>query len=213
MATTVVGMFKYREDAEDAIRTLSELGYDPQGMSVVMKDVKEAERISKSQGTKVAEGAASGAVAGGAALGLAGLLVGTGVLALPGLGALFVGGPIATALGLTGAAATTATGAVTGALAGGIIGSLVGMGASPEVAKEYEEEIKAGGILLAVPARDTRSDEVRDVYERYRASSVRDLEMPATDRRRDRELVDDRRDTRDIKNRRDRRDTHHYGAM
>lgn len=181
MATTVVGMFKYQDDAESAVREFAKLGYDPKGMSLVMKDVKAAQRIKTNYGTKVAEGAAAGAVTGGAALGLAGLLIGTGVLTLPGLGALFIGGPVASALGLTGAAAATTTGAVTGAVGGGIVGALVGMGASPEVAKEYEEDIKGGGILLAVPTRDQRTEEVRTIFEKHKGTSVRQLDMPAGD--------------------------------
>lgn len=128
-------------------------------------------------GVHVSEGAASGAVTGGALGGLTGLLIGLGVISIPGVGPFLAAGPLVAALGLTGAAATTATGTVTGAIAGGIIGALTSLGFPPEEAKIYEEEIRGGGILLVVPTLNERTNEVRSLVEKYNAREVRELEL------------------------------------
>lgn len=104
---------------------------------------------------------------------LAGLLVGIGAIAVPGIGALFIGGPLAAALGLSGAAATTVSGAATGALAGGLIGALLGLGVPEEDARIYEERIKEGGILIAIPSRTGDEARAMDILEDTGADQVR----------------------------------------
>jgi hypothetical protein len=173
MAQMVLGVFGARDMAENAINELQELGYNPKDMSIIMRDRDEAVAMGESTGASVAEGALSGATTGGVLGGIAGLLIGVGAIAIPGLGALLVGGPIAAALGLTGAAATTVSGAVTGALAGGLVGALMGLGVSEEDARYYEDRIREGGILVAVPVSMGRHDEVREVLEDHGADQVR----------------------------------------
>ncbi len=179
MSQTVIGVFKTQNEAEHAINSLKDLGYEPQNMSIIMKDIKKAEEVGENTGVHVAEGAASGAATGGIIGGLIGLLAGIGAITIPGLGAVLIGGPIAAALGLTGAAATTASGAVTGALAGGLVGALVGLGVPENEAKEYEEHIRAGGILLAVATHDSRVDEVRDIMADNSAYGIRQINLPS----------------------------------
>lgn len=174
MGKMVLGIFFNRADAEDAISRLEEEGYDPKDISIVMKDQAKGEEMQENTGARVAEGAVSGATTGGVIGALAGLLVGTGII--PGLGVLLIGGPIAAALGLTGAAATTVSGAVTGALAGGLLGVLTGFGLSREDARIYEDRIKEGGILLAVPTRRGHENEVRIILEDYNADQVKTIE-------------------------------------
>lgn len=179
MSQVVIGVFKYQDDAESALSDLKDLGYDANEISVVMKDIREAKHMQEKTGVHVAEGAGSGAVTGGAIGGLVGLLVGIGAITIPGIGAILIGGPIAAALGLTGAAATATSGAVTGALAGGLVGGLVGLGVPEEEAKEYEEDIKGGGVLLAVPAYEERIDEVKRIMKHYKARTTRQLDLPS----------------------------------
>jgi uncharacterized membrane protein len=174
MKKVVLGIFSDRSDAEAAFDELEEIGYNPKDISIVMKDHREAESLANDTGADVAGGAVSGATTGGALGALAGFLIGAGII--PGLGALLIGGPLAAALGLTGAAATTVSGAATGALAGGLLGALMGFGLSEDEAREYEEGIKAGGILVAVPARDAQEGEVRDVLEENGADKVRAID-------------------------------------
>lgn len=176
MAQSIVSMFKYHKDVEEAVKELDHLGYNTKEMSVVMKDIEEKKRMDN-MGVQVSEGAASGVVTGGILGGVAGLLVGLGTLTIPGLGPLLAAGPLATALGLTGTAATTTTGALAGAVAGGIAGALISLGFPPEEAKRYEEEIKAGGILLMVPTLDERTNEVRTVLNKHNARDIRQLDL------------------------------------
>jgi uncharacterized membrane protein len=178
MDRMVLGVFQERNEAESALRTLEDAEFNPKDISIVMKDQGEARDIASSTGTNVAGGAVSGATTGGILGGITGLLIGIGAIAIPGVGALLIGGPLAAALGLTGAAATTVSGAVTGVLAGGLVGALMGLGVPEEDAKYYEERIKAGGILLAVPAQDMdEEDEVKEILESYGAGQVRTVTM------------------------------------
>lgn len=176
MAKTIVSIFQNSFDVEAAVKELDHLGYDTKKMSVVMKDIEKHEEI-KDTGVKVTEGATSGVVTGGALGGITGLLVGLGTITIPGVGPFLAAGPLAGALGLTGAAATTATGAVTGAVAGGVLGALMSLGFPDEEAKVYEEKIRAGGILLIVPTMDERTDEVREVVNNHHARDVRQLDL------------------------------------
>jgi uncharacterized membrane protein len=169
-------MFKYHKDVEEAVKELDHLGYNTKEMSVVMKDIEKKEEM-QDMGVQVTQGTASGAVTGGILGGVAGLLVGLGTITIPAIGPFLAAGPLAAALGLTGAAATTTTGAVAGAVAGGLAGALISLGFPAEEAKHYEEEIKAGGILLMVPTINERSDEVRRVLDKHHVRDVRQLDL------------------------------------
>lgn len=181
----VLGVFSTEENAEDAIDELKALGYDPKDLSIVMRDRERAERVASNTGSNIVEGAASGAAAGTVIGGLAGLLLGIGAIAIPGVGPILIGGPLAAALGFSGAAASTVSGAVTGALAGGLLGALIGLGVPEEDARFYEDRIKEGGILLAVPTRRGREDEIADALDAFGADQVRTIDF-------DRSYRDDR---------------------
>lgn len=169
---TVLGLFEERSNAEDAIERLKDNGYDPKDISIIMKDKREGEKIGKDTGADVVGGAVSGAATGTLLGGLAGLLAS---FVLPGLGAFFIGGPIAAALGLTGAAATTASGAATGALAGGLVGALTGFGLSENEARTYERRVKGGAILVAVPARMDEEGKVEEIFDNNNASDIKSV--------------------------------------
>ena len=170
MANVVIGVFPDSDRAKLAIDQLEEAGYNPKEISILMKG-EEGEIRHEHGPEDVAEGAASGAITGGIIGGLAGLLVGVGII--PGLGALLIGGPLAAALGLTGAAAATVSGAATGVIAGGVIGALANLGVPEEEARVYEEKIKSGGVLLAVPVKANEEDKVVDILEANDAGDVK----------------------------------------
>lgn len=177
MKKMILAAFTDKDNAEHALNKLQSAGYNAKDMSIIMKDKKEAQDLAESTGTHVAEGAASGAATGGAIGALAGLLIGIGAIAIPGIGGLLIGGPLAAALGLSGAAATTASGALTGALAGGLIGALVGLGVPEEEARHYEETVKSGGVLLAVPANSDDDSQAKAILQECGAGQVRDLSV------------------------------------
>jgi hypothetical protein len=175
MADMVLGVFSDRDNAENAINDLRSNGYDAKNISIIMKDTAEAQTVASNTGANVATAATSGAATGGVLGAVAGLLVGIGAIAVPGIGALLIGGPIAAALGLTGAAASTVSGAVTGALAGGLLGALMGLGIPEEDARIYEDRVRAGGILVAVPTRMGEGPEARDILEENGAEQIRSV--------------------------------------
>lgn len=173
----IFGVFNERDNAEEAISELESEGFNPDDISIIMKNKTEAESIRDNTGARVAEGSVSGAATGAAIGGIAGLLVGIGALAIPGIGAILIGGPIAAALGLTGAAATTVTGATTGALAGGLIGALVGIGVPEEEAKIYEDRVREGAILVAAPAEIGDHKEVSSILRDHGAEQIRSVNI------------------------------------
>jgi uncharacterized membrane protein len=170
MTKTVLGIFQNREDAENAINTLKDDGYDPKDVSIIMKDEGIRDDMEHSTGADVASGAGSGAMTGAIIGGATGFLAGT---VLPGLAGFLIGGPIGAALGLTGAAATTVSGAATGAVAGGIIGALMGLGLTHDEAEHYSERVREGAILLAIPVREHDDLRVRDVLGENDATDIK----------------------------------------
>jgi uncharacterized protein (TIGR02271 family) len=97
------------------------------------------------------------AVAGGAIGGLAGLLLGLGAFAIPGVGPIIGAGPLAAAL----------TGAAIGAAGGGLLGALVGWGIPETEAGYYAEGVNRGGTLVAVRTQDNMVDHVVSIMDRY----------------------------------------------
>lgn len=180
MAKMIFGIFSQRANAEAAISELETEGFQAKDISIMMQDAKDAQVIADNTGASVANGAANGATTGAVVGGLAGLLVGIGAIAIPGLGALLIGGPLAAALGLSGAAAATVSGAATGALAGGLIGALVNLGVPEEDARIYEEQVKKGAILVAVPARQGEHREASAILRENGAEQVKTIDMRDT---------------------------------
>jgi hypothetical protein len=178
MMKTVLGIFQERADVETAIDKFKSEGFKPEDFSLVMKDTREAQEIGDDTGANVAGGAVSGATSGAVIGGIAGLVAG---IAIPGLGAFLIGGPIAAALGLTGAAASTVSGAATGAVAGGLLGALMGMGLEREDAEYYEGRVKEGAILLAVPTRENQLDLVMAIFDDSNASDVKTISQPTSE--------------------------------
>lgn len=175
IARTLIGIFRDKQSANQAIQDLKDIGLDYKNMSIMVKDLQWANEVVKGKGVKIVEGAVMGAGTGAALGALTGLLVGLGTITIPGIGALFIGGPIAAALGATGAAVTAISAATSGALAGGLLGALVGIGLPREVAEVYVERIKEGGVVLAVTTR-TSEDET-DVREVFTKNGAEDIHM------------------------------------
>jgi Heat induced stress protein YflT len=175
MSRSIIGIFNNSNDAENAVKELKSIGYSSDDISIIARETEEIKTLRENTSTagSVADGAVTGTVTGAGVGALAGLLIGAGILALPGIGGILIGGPIAAALGLTGAAATTMSGAVTGGVAGGIIGALVGMGVSETDAESYSKRIAQGQILLAVRVRDTSDDLPHNIFIANNAEDIK----------------------------------------
>ncbi|MFN7160204.1 MAG: general stress protein [Candidatus Gracilibacteria bacterium] len=174
MTNLLIGTFATRADAEAAVNELESLGLNPKDVSVIMKDMDEAKSVA--EGAPVADGIATGATTGVLLGGLAGLLIGIGAIALPGIGGIIVAGPIASALGLSTAAASTISGALTGGAAGGLVGGLVGLGLPEEEAQYYEGRVREGGILIAVPTSFGEGTQAKIILEKHNAEQVRAIQ-------------------------------------
>lgn len=163
---TVVGLFEQYQDAERAVTDLTARGFGKNEISVAARDTALRNRVVGGKEDAVAESAGAGAVGGAAVGGIAGLLVGIGALAIPGIGPVIAAGTLATVLG------STAAGAGIGAAAGGLIGALVGLGIPEEDAQFYAEGVKRGGVLVTVQASDDRAQEALDIMRRSNAVDV-----------------------------------------
>jgi hypothetical protein len=147
-STMVTGLFKDRDSAERAYRSVSDRGYNASDVNLAMSDDTRKRYFSTASaatelGNKAAEGAGVGGAIGGTVGAIAAAIAAVGTsLVIPGLG-LVIAGPAAAAL----------AGAGAGAAAGGIIGALVGWGIPEERIKHYESGIKEGGIVMGVKPR------------------------------------------------------------
>jgi hypothetical protein len=149
---TVVALFRDQPQAELAIRELKQEGFTESQIGVLMQDRVKQERLADSTDSTVSEAAKTGAIGGGLAGGVLGLLAGVGALAIPGVGPIIAGGALA----------STLAGAGIGAAAGGLLGALVGLGVPEEDARYFEEGVRAGGILVTVQA-GSRTPEARQI--------------------------------------------------
>jgi hypothetical protein len=153
-SSTVIGVFTYPGNAQDAIRDLRQLGFLDAHFGLVSphKDKEEAAH----KGAKTATGAAAGAAAVGTGAALWSLGISFGMV--PVVGPILAAGPLAAAL-ISGAG---------GAAAGGLIGGLTGLGIGAKDAKFYETELNKGRTLVTVHA-EKREDEAWKVMELHNA--------------------------------------------
>ncbi|MDB5838586.1 MAG: hypothetical protein JWQ23_538 [Herminiimonas sp.] len=154
-ARLVTGLFRDRDSAERAYKSVSDMGYDPRDVNLVMSDDTRSKYFSGTGtqtelGTKAAEGAGIGGAIGGTLGAIAAAIAAVGTsIAIPGLG-LVIAGPLAAAI----------AGAGAGGVTGGLVGALIGWGIPEERIKHYEQGIKEGGILMGVRPRSD-ADAVR----------------------------------------------------
>lgn len=168
---TTIGVFTTHAAAESALNDLKQFGVKEADLSYVYVNSKG--KIKDGQaGGKIGDGAATGAAAGAIIGGIAGFAVANGIL--PGLGSLIVAGPLASALGLTGAAGAAAAGAATGAAAGGLIGALTHLGIDSSDVKLYEDHVRRGDVLVI--ARGTPAS-TEDIFLNHGAIDVRHYNM------------------------------------
>ncbi len=165
MAKAISGFFRTRKEGEAAQDALLSNGFTREEVSFVAGDTTTAHEtpaVGPVYGVGAEEEAGTDAWIGGAA----GLAAGIIAMAIPGLGPLFVAGPIA--------------GAVAGLTAGTAVGGLVGLlrdaGVSHEEAEFYEEGVRRGGSLVTVHGvSNDRADRAKEILDRAGAIHVEDL--------------------------------------
>lgn len=167
MAKTVVGLYDDISDARAVVQDLVDAGFARGDISLVANaSADEYRRYFDEEGryraeamdeTRAGEGAGTGAGVGAAVGGLGGLLMGLGLLAIPGVGPALAAGPIV----------STLVGAGIGAAAGGLVGALVGSGVPEEEAGYYAEGVRRGGSLVTINVADDRVMEVERIMNRH----------------------------------------------
>jgi hypothetical protein len=140
------GLFRTRESLEHAVDDLRAAGFRNSDVSMLMADTPGTKDLAHEAHSKAPEGATTGAAAGAVVGGVLGWLMGTGVLAIPGIGPFIAAGPIVAALAGIGAAGA----------AGGLIGALVGVGIPEYEAKLYEGRLRKGHLLLSAHCDDAK---------------------------------------------------------
>jgi hypothetical protein len=166
-AGRVTGLFADKKSAERAYRAAIQLGYADADIDVVMSEETRNRYFSHQHASKsdlsshatedTAEHKAAdelGGPVGGTIGTIAPALAGIGTLLLVPVLGVVAAGPIAVSL--------TAAGAV--GLAGALIGALTKWGIPQGRVEEYEQGIRAGGILMGVKPRSPKdaSDLVRE---------------------------------------------------
>lgn len=170
MAKTIVGLYDQFVQAQAATRDLVDAGIARDNISLVANAAAEdyapyfddEGRYREPATSEAGEGAATGAGIGATIGGLGGVLVGLGLLVIPGVGPALAAGPIVSAL----------VGAGVGAAAGGLLGALVGSGVPKEEAGYYAEGVRRGGSLVTVTVDEARVGEVEAAMNRHRPVDI-----------------------------------------
>jgi hypothetical protein len=140
MKKALFGLAESEAQAVSIFNQLKVAGFSDDDISVLFLDSEATRHFAHEQHTKAPEGAAAGAGGGVVIGGALGWPVGIGTLVIPGVGPFIAAGPIMAAL----------AGAGAGAAAEGLTGALIGMGVPEYEAKQYEEKMKGGNILISV---------------------------------------------------------------
>lgn len=174
MNKTMIAVFDSRAHAREAVEALFESGFSQAEVSLMANNTNQPEALDPYRhpgASELAAGlsdrdnsispsehtSAKGVVAGGVLGGLAGLLLGLGTMAIPGVGPVIAAGPIATML----------VGAAGGAAIGGIVGALIEMGVPEEDAHVYSEALRRGSTMVAVTGPETKVDMVSEIFRRF----------------------------------------------
>jgi len=141
MQNTVYCLASTEPQANTILTNLRNLGFPSSNISVVLPNRSDTKNIS------LDEDAIRGAETGGLVGGILGGLVGLSALAIPGIGAFIVAGPLVSALG------GAVTGGVVGGLAGGS-GAIHPLGLPRDVGQKVNAGLRAGNILISVHSDD-----------------------------------------------------------
>lgn len=169
MKVTTIASFPDRSKTESIVHELRARGIEDEQISSVYLDSTGSIKDEQTE-QKIEGGAMKGATTGGIVGAIAGLVVANGFL--PGLGSVFVAGPLLTNLfGLGGAVATALGGTVTGAVAGGLIGALTNLGVSEEDAQIYQDRLIKGDVVMITR---TEHSVAKKVFEDNDATDVKE---------------------------------------
>jgi hypothetical protein len=155
----VVGVFRDRLKAEEALNELHRAGFSDEDTGYVIRGKKDPADDSSSpveDDAQLEEEKTGGGVLAGGTIG--GILGAAATGLIPGVGPVIAAGALAGILG----------GAAAGGVVGGVFGTLQGMGVPDDEAKVYEEEFNKGHPLITVKT-DGRRDEAWKILQQHGA--------------------------------------------
>ena len=161
---SVVAVFESHNQAEDAVRDLQKSGFDMKKLSIVGKDYHTDEQVVGyyTAGDRVMYWGTLGAFWGG----LWGLLFGSALFLVPGVGPLLVAGPLAGWI----------VGALEGVVVGGGFGALgaalASIGIPENSILQYEASLKAGKFLLILHATPQEVERAKDRLDNTQATET-----------------------------------------
>lgn len=161
---TVARLYDRLEEAGAAAEALVEAGFDRSSISLVSPHSSQSlgldsmdEMPEEDDRDKIRSGTAAGVTVGAALGGATGLLMGLGLLVIPGIGPALAIGPLASAL----------AGAGVGGATGGVAGALAGAGVPPLDSNEYSHALRRGESLLFLQVPEERLDEAAVIVDAY----------------------------------------------
>ncbi|MEM8758032.1 MAG: hypothetical protein AAGF47_09655 [Planctomycetota bacterium] len=162
MPAALTGLFADPADASAAIQTLENRGVPTGSISLIAGENVDTNSFAIETHSKLPEGVAIGAAAGGALGALVAGFAAVGTISTGGIGLLAAGPALA-------AFAGAGVGATGGSILGGSIGCIV----PKHEIKHYEDAISKGSVLVGVecPDDDTHRS-VQDVLEHFDAIRV-----------------------------------------
>lgn len=159
MKRTVIGIFQDSKHAGEAVAELKSAGF-ANDISIVSKNPEdqdmETHEVKRDLGKEAIKGAAGGAAVGGTLGAIVALLAGAATFTIPGVG-IAIAGPLAAAF----------TGAGMGAAGGSIVGALVDMGIPEDRAKQYEQYVSSGDVLVAVNVNEDKVEEAENIINKH----------------------------------------------
>lgn len=162
MSKVTTALFESHPQAAMALEALVAAGFPKENISFVASDEFDVDTFGIQSGSKVGEGAAIGAGAGGAIGAVVAGLTLVGAVASGGAG-LVVAGPLVAAL----------AGAGAGAAGGGLLGGLIGLAIPEHEVKFYEDAVEKGSVLVGVECEDSEQRRrAKEIFERFDADKI-----------------------------------------
>lgn len=168
---TLIALFETPHEASLVLRSLLEVGYPREDISLIIPDERgtrtdrTGQNLSEIDDERLTtKRVATGASAGG----VLGAIAGLTALAIPGVGPFLAAGPVIAILG----------GASAGAVAGALGGTLVDIGVPREKLDFYKERLGRGHALVAARSTTAGLARAEAIFREHDAIDIGALEEP-----------------------------------
>jgi hypothetical protein len=151
----VVGVFNSATEARAAVALLENEGWGSHVTLITRGEESELDATTPlDQGDRMEKSAAMGAGVGAAL----GLLAGSALFIIPGIGPVVFAGAMASG--------------ITGGLVGGIVGAMSGWGIKEDHSREYERDLQAGKTIVLVAGNPLKLAEAKSILDDTEAERV-----------------------------------------